>query len=985
MKTSKYDELRIKYEALLKENKCLKAKIREFESNSEVVIPYHEPVQSRETLFQNPKEPVSKQQCDATALNDNFPNDKPVTRQISRCSQNHEKIALFMSLFKGRTDVYAKKWKNKKGFSGYSPVCLNEWAPGICNKPKIKCSRCGKQSYEPLNEFVIEKHLRGGAVIGVYPMTLDETCHFLAIDFDKEGWKKDISVLRNTCSQFGIPIAIERSQSGNGCHAWFFFDQSISAVSARKFGTSLLTHSMGKRHEISFKSYDRLFPNQDTMPKGGFGNLIALPLQKIARNNKNSVFIDENFEPYPDQWQFLSGIPKLNEKNMMFFIGKLTRGNDLGMLKNEASESKPWVKQSIGLRKHDFPKTVKIVTSGMLYVEKKGLSQKALNTLKRYAAFKNPEFYKAQAMRLSTYGKPRVISCSDDHENYLALPRGCEDDISSLLKEKNVTLIHEDESNPGKTINIEFRGVLRDEQQSALDALSAHENGVLSAATAFGKTVIGAKLISIKKVNTLVLVHRQQLLSQWRERLEQFLIINEPLPKRPQKKGRKREQNLIGHMAAGKDRLSSIVDVAIMQSMNVEGIVKKAVKNYGMIIIDECHHVPAVTFEQILKNTPAKYIYGLTATPARPDGHHPIIFFYCGPVRFSVDPKEQAEKRPFDHYLVPRFTSFKTLPGEDERELSLQEIKTNLISDEIRNQLIIDDALDCYKKGRKTLILTGRVAHVEELGEKLKNKIPNVICLTGGMGVKKTAQVMEKIHSIADTESFVLIATGSYIGEGFDEPRLDTLFLAMPIAWKGTLHQYAGRLHRLYENKKDVQIYDYVDLHVKMLEKMYGKRLKGYASIGYKAKATTFPDAPTNIIFTKDSFFPVYIQDITVASKHLLIVSPFVTKKRILQMMEHFSEVLKKQMKITIITRPADEFKKDRRTALENLFSMIEKAGVSLTFKPNIHQKFAIIDKKITWYGSINLLSFGYSEESIMRLESSSIAHELIQSIEIEE
>ena len=984
METSKYDELKTKYEALLEENKCLKEKIRKFESNSEVVASHNEAGQLRETLFQEPEEPVSNQQPDTTALNDNFPNDKPVIRRISRYSQNHEKIALFMSLFKGRNEVYAKKWQNKKRFSGYSPVCLNEWSPGVCNKPKVKCIKCGNQSYEPLNESVMEKHLRGGAVIGVYPMNLDETCHFLAIDFDKRGWKKDISVIRNTCSQFAIPVAIERSQSGDGCHAWFFFEQKIPAVSARKFGTSLLTHSMGNRHEISFKSYDRLFPNQDTIPKGGFGNLIALPLQKSARDNDNSVFIDENFKPYPDQWQFLSGIPKLNEKNMMSFITKLTRGNDLGMLKNETSESKPWVKQSIDLKKHDFPKTAKIVTSGMLYIEKKGLSQMALNTLKRFAAFKNPEFYKAQAMRLSTFGKPRVISCSDDYEKYLALPRGCEDDINSLLNEQNITLIQEDDTNPGKTINVEFSGILRDEQQSALDALSAHKNGVLSAATAFGKTVIGAKLISLKKVNTLVLVHRQQLLSQWRERLEQFLIINESLPKLPQKRGRKREQNLIGHMAAGKDRLSSIIDVAIMQSMNVEGVVKESVKNYGMIIIDECHHVPAITFEQILKNAPAKYIYGLTATPARPDGHHPIIFFYCGPVRFSVDPKEQAEKRPFDHYLVPRFTSFKTLPDEDEKELSLQEIKTNLISDEIRNQLIIDDALECHKKGRKILILTGRVAHVEELGEKLKNKIPNVICLTGGMGVKKTAQVMENIDAIADTDPFVLIATGSYIGEGFDEPRLDTLFLAMPIAWKGTLHQYAGRLHRLCNNKKDVQIYDYVDLHVKMLEKMYGKRLKGYASIGYKAKAARFPDAPTNIIFTKDSFFPVYIQDITVASKHLLIVSPFVTKKRMLQMMEYFSEIIKKQVKITIITRPANEFKKDRRTVLENLFSMIDTAGVNLIFKSNIHQKFAIIDKKITWYGSINLLSFGYSEESIMRLESSSIANELIQSIDME-
>jgi superfamily II DNA or RNA helicase len=979
MNLNRYDELEKKYKALLEENKCLKAKIQEIETTSEFGIPHHGTVQPRESLFQEPQEPISNQKSGEADLDGNFSNDKSVTRY----SENDEKIALFMSLFKGRTDVYAKKWQNKKGFSGYSPVCLNEWAPGICNKPKIKCARCGKQSYGPLDESVIEKHLRGGGIIGVYPMNLDETCHFLAIDFDKEGWKKDIAVIRDTCSKLEIPVAIERSQSGNGCHAWFFFEQKICAVPARKFGTSLLTHSMGRRHEISFKSYDRLFPNQDTMPKGGFGNLIALPLQKMARENDNSVFIDENFVPYPDQWQFLSNIQKLNEKELMLFITKLTRGNELGMLKIETSESKPWVKQPIELKNHDFPKTVKIVRSGMLYVEKNGLSQKALNTLKRYAAFKNPEFYKAQAMRLSTFGKPRVISCSDDYENHLALPRGCEDDITSLLKERNVRLIQEDESSPGKRINVEFSGVLRNEQQRALDALSGHENGVLSATTAFGKTVIGAKLISIKKVNTLVLVHRQQLLAQWRERLEQFLIINESLPTLPQKRGRKREQNLIGHLAAGKDRLSSIVDVAIMQSMNARGGVKESIKDYGMILIDECHHVPAITFEQILKIAPAKYIYGLTATPARSDGHHPIIFFYCGPVRFSVDAKKQAEKRPFEHYLVPRFTSFKTLPGEDGRELSFQEIKTNLISDEIRNQLIVDDVLACCKKGRKSIILTGRVAHVKELGEKLKNKIPNVICLTGGMGAKKTVQVMQEITALADTEPFVLVATGSYLGEGFDEPRLDTLFLAMPIAWKGTLQQYAGRLHRFFNDKKEVQIYDYVDLHVKMLEKMYGKRLNGYASIGYKVKAATFPDAPTNIIFNKDSFFPVYLQDIALASKHLLIVSPFVTEKRMLQMMNYFSDILKKQVKITIITRSADEFEKDRKPVLENLFSMIEAAGVHLIFKPNIHQKFVIIDNKITWYGSINFLSFGYSEESVMRLESSSIAHELLESIDM--
>jgi len=978
MSDNRYDKLEKKYNALLEENEYLRAKIRKLESKQDSIFPIQKPALSQKSLFQEAEGQILDQKSDTASPSDVSSGGK----SIHQYSLTNEKISLFISLFKGRSGVYARKWQNKKGLSGYSPVCLNEWAPGICNKPKIKCSGCEQKRYSPLNESAIDKHLRGGIVIGIYPMDLDETCYFLAIDFDKEGWEKDISIIRETCFQFEIPVAIERSQSGNGCHAWFFFKDKIPAVLARKFGTSLLTHSMSKRHKISFDSYDRLFPNQDTMPKGGFGNLIALPLQKIPRDKGNSVFIDKDFAPYPDQWNFLSNIKKMDEKEITLYIKKLGKGNDLGLLKDDDSMVKPWIKQAVELKDNDFPKTVTIIKSSMLYVEKKGLSQKALNTLKRCAAFKNPAFYKAQAMRISTYGKPRVISCSDDYESYLALPRGCEDDIKHLLKDFKVKQEYVDETTPGNKVNIEFNGSLREEQLRDAVALLAHENGVLSATTAFGKTVIGAKLISVRKVNTLVIVHRQQLLSQWRERLEQFLIINESLPDLPKKRGRKKEQNVIGYMAAGKDRLSSIVDIAIMQSININGDVKEMIKNYGMIIVDECHHVPAVTFEQIFKHATAKYIYGLTATPYRSDGHHPIIFFYCGPIRFSVDAKKQAEKRPFEHYLIPRFTSFKIIHNKNGIEPAIHEIKSNLISDEIRNQLIIDDVIQCYNKGRNSLILTDRISHIDELAKKIRKEIPNVICLKGGMGVKKTVKIMGEIDSIPDTESFVLIATGSYIGEGFDEARLDTLFLAMPISWKGTVQQYAGRLHRLFEPKKDVQIYDYVDLHVKMLEKMYGKRLKGYASIGYKVKVARLPDAPTNIIFTKDSFFPVYLQDIDSASKRLLIISPFVTQKRILQMMDHFSEILKKQVEIIIITRPIDEFKKDRQAALEDIFSMVGKAGIRLIFKSKIHQKFAIIDDKITWYGSINLLSFGHSEESIMRLESTSIAHELTETIE---
>ena len=983
MNSTGYDELKKKYQDLLAENRSLKARIGHLEAIPHSAESNPRVSQTQELSFRETHEsPPPDDRTERGLMEAGSAYGKAVNKHSSK----EDKISLFMSLFRGRRDVYAKRWENRKGGFGYSPVCLNEWAPRVCNKPKIKCSKCAHRLYSELNETIVEEHLSGSTVVGIYPMTLDETCYFLALDFDGKGWEKDVSVMRDTCAEFGMPMAVERSRSGNGGHVWFFFGDEMPVPAARKFGASLLTYSMGKRHEIPFKSYDRLFPNQDTMPKGGFGGLIALPLQKSAREHSNSLFVDEKYKPYADQWKFLCDIQKLTEEELTAVTAKLTKGNELGVLKREEETvTKPWVRKALALQHRDFPKTVEVVESGMLYVKKAGLSERALNALKRFAAFKNPVFYKNQAMRMSTYGEPPVIACSDDFEDYLALPRGCQDDVNSLFQEYRVNVDWVDETNPGRTINIEFGGDLRQEQQDALDALIEQDIGVLSATTAFGKTVIGARLISIRKVNTLVLVHRQKLLTQWVERLSEFLLIHETLPELPKKKGRKKKMALIGQLGAGKNRLSSIVDVAIMQSLNKGGDVKDCIRDYGMIIVDECHHVPAVSFEQILKNATAKYVYGLTATPFRPDGRHPIIFFYCGPMKFVVDAKEQAEKRPFDHYLIPRFTSFKIGFNEDHGELSVQEIYSEMIEDEVRNQLIIDDVVECYESGRNCLVLTGRVAHVNALSEMLKRRVSDVICLTGGMGAKKTAEAFGEISSIPADKPFVLVATGSFIGEGFDEPRLDTLFLAMPIAWKGTLQQYAGRLHRLWEAKRDVQIYDYVDIRVRMLEKMYGKRLKGYAAIGYKAKVGDVPGSPIDIIFDRNSFFPVYLSDIENALAQILIVSPFVTEKRVTQMMQHFDPVLKRQVKITVMTRPAGAFNENKTLSLERAFAILEDAGIQVLFESNIHQKFALIDQKIAWYGSINLLSFGYAEESIMRLVSSSIAYELTKSIDITE
>ena len=909
---------------------------------------------------------------------------------VDGSSDSSAKIRLFMSLFKGRDDVYAKRWENKnKGTAGYSPVCLNQWRTGICGKPQVPCAKCDHKAYAPLDEDAVESHLRGNIVAGIYPMFPDETCGFLAMDFDEADWQKDISVVRNVCTQFNIPVAVERSRSGQGGHIWFFFEHYVPAALARKFGSALLTCAMGERHEIQFKSYDRLFPSQDTMPKGGLGNLIALPLQKSARANQNSEFVDENFESYDDQWAFLFSIRRLSEDHLERLISKICPGNELGTLKIDEEEEmeKPWETKTnkVQLRKNDFPEQIDIVRANMLFIPKAGISQKALNRIKRLASFKNPMFYRRQAMRLPTYEHPRVISCADETKEYLCLPRGCESELSQELEEIRIEIRLVDKTYNGEKIDVEFNGRLRNEQTSALNNLLQHDIGILSGTTAFGKTVVAIKLIADKKVNTLILVDKISLLGQWEEKLSEFLIINEPLPEpevtAKKKRGRKKEVSVIGQLGGGKNTLNGIVDIAVMQSVSRRGEVKELINNYGMIIADECHHASAFTYEQILKTAHAKYIYGLTATPTRKDGHHPILFMHCGPIRYRDNPQKQAEGRPFEHYIVPRFTSLRAPLGSDERDVSIQELYAEITDNEFRNQQIVEDVLKNYQQGRNCLILSLRTAHVELLAKKLREKVADVLTLTGGMGRKSTKEAFQRVTDIPADKNIIIVATGHFIGEGFDEPRLDTLFLAMPISWKGTLQQYAGRLHRLFATKKEVRIYDYVDVQVKMLEKMYQKRLNGYASMGYKAKGETSMDAPLDIIFNQDNFVPVFNQDILAAEKKIIIVSPFIRIRRTRQMLQHLQIAAGRNIRVIVVTRPKKDFKPNDHAALQRALDLLTDNGVSVVFISSIHQKFAVMDQKIVWYGSINLLSYGSAQESMMRIESTNIAHELMKSI----
>jgi len=906
---------------------------------------------------------------------------------VHKRSTPDEKIDLFMSLFRGRTDVYAKRWYSVKlGSGGYSPVCRNEWWQNVCDKPRIKCKDCPNRDLAPLEREAVNRHLRGKdqngeEVIGIYPLLPDETCFFLAVDFDDENWRQDISAFRNACEQNNIPVAIERSRSGSGGHAWIFFEEPTAAASARRLGSALLTHAMTLRHEIKFASYDRMFPNQDFMPKGGFGNLIALPLQGGARLNGDSEFVDTDFVSYPDQWSYLSSIKKLAPEDVELHVSRLCKNSELGILMRDSSdeETKPWErkKPDYDLGPLDFPPILSIVSANMLYIEKDGISHRALNRIKRLAAFRNPDFYKAQAMRLSTYNKPRVIFTLDDTPAYLGIPRGCEDALFRLLDEAGADYRVEDKRNTGDPIKVEFSGALRDEQVSALSSLLAHDNGILCATTAFGKTVVGASLIARRKTNTLILVHTQALVSQWKKSLAQFLVIDEVLPEQPKKRGRKKELSLIGQIGAGKNALSGIVDVAVMQSLLDGDEAKDLVKNYGMVIVDECHHVSAVTFEKILKKTDAKYVYGLTATPARQDGHHPIILMQCGDIRYRVDAKAQAEKRSFEHYVIPRFTGFRKPISQDETAWPIPQVYAALCEDELRNRQILDDVLASVKAGRTPIVLTERANHVGKLSTELSRHNNNVVALTGKASPKEKREALERLANIPKDEPLILVATGKYVGEGFDFPRLDTLFLTMPVAWKGTVAQYAGRLHREYEGKQEVIVYDYVDIHVGVLEKMYHKRVKGYAQIGYQAKADHAKQEQISLIYNTDSFAPVLSADFNVAEKEIIIVSPFLRSARITQILKWLLPAMLNGVVITVITRSLESYKEKDRYTVQACIGQLESSGLRVIQKPNIHQKFIILDRKIVWYGSINLLSYGSAEESIMRLESYELAAEL--------
>jgi superfamily II DNA or RNA helicase len=750
--------------------------------------------------------------------------------QSSKTYQNERQadhLALLRKLFYGRQDVYAERGKTRdaQGRWPYWPARKHDWS--ISHKStrgaKSKCSSVCPTL--PMNDRAFEDHLEGKRTIGIYVLLADETCHFLVHDFDKENWKEDVLAFLATCDDLQVPAYLERSQSGNGAHVWIFSDGPIPASQARKLGSYLITKT-NEEYYLGLESHDRMFPNQDTMPGGGFGNLIALPLQMEASKAGNSLFVDRTFQPYADQWEYLRSIAPMRTKDVHSLLRTISQESLVSLPEPSDDETsiEPWKQNPSGpsrdpILRGAIPNRVSLILGNMIYLGKTGFASSSLNKIMSIAAFQNPKFYRHQAMRLSTYNIPRIITCADNLSKYVQLPRGCLDDLVGLLTANNIEIELRDERFMGMPVEVRFIGTLRPEQAIAAQAVLDKDVGILSGTTGFGKTVVSAYVIAKRKVNTLVVVETKALLHQWQDKLRQFLNL---------------PAESIGQIGGGKKKPSNIVDVATIQSLIHKGVVADVVAQYGQLIVDECHHISALTFESVVKQAKAKYVLGLTATPVRKDGDQPIFMMQCGQIVFK-DTRKLEERHPgVSHVVIPRETRFQG-PSLDARQ-NFQELCAALAADARRNDLIIDDILKALDEKRSPLAITERIDHLDTLAARLQGFAKNIFVLRGGMSEKEMRELRARLHSIPTDEERLILASGKCVGEGFDDPRLDTLFLMLPISWHGKVEQYVGRMHREHQGKTEVQIYDYVDSGHSQLKNMYKRRATKYKKIGYEIR-----------------------------------------------------------------------------------------------------------------------------------------------------
>ena len=911
----------------------------------------------------------------------------------------------FFSMFWGRQDVYAKRSVNKEtGKAAYYPQCNNFWT-NVCHK-KIKdginCKNCKNRSYKTITKKDILNHLQGNAynasdVIGVYPLLSNGTCRFMVFDFDNhdkdaeekdfansdDTWVEEVESMREICVLNGIEPLVERSRSGRGAHVWIFFDKPIAASFVRKFGFALLDKGAEQINLKSFKYYDRMLPAQDSLPEdSAVGNLIALPLQGKALQDGNSAFIDGNWNAYPNQWETLFNKPRLSQEFLEEKIKEWSNIiDDIAANAAESDREKPWNRMQ-HFNKNDVEGKLHIILSNGIYVDNTNLKAAMQNRIRRMAAISNPVFYKNQAIGTSNYDTARWIYLGKDHlSGYIQIPRGLQDELWENIKQADIDYEMEDERQQGRKINVDFKGELRPEQDKALKELIRYDNGILHAATAFGKTVVSSAIIAQKKINTLIILESSALIEQWKEALEKFLNINEGLPTYETKTGRVRKRkSLIGTLQGAHDSMTGIIDIAMAGSLCKNGKYHKMMNEYGLVLIDECHHSASETIANVLKEVKAKYVYGVTATPKRGDGLEKINYMLIGPIRYSYTAKEKAKEQGIQHLVYPRFTMTVPPRGVITDKMHPNEAYVIIHNNDVRDEQIIEDVKNCVAAGRTPVVLSRYKDHSEKFYERLKSYADHVFLMTGNNSKKEHRKILEQMHQVDKNESLILIATGSLVGEGFDFPRLDTLFMATPVSFRGVVEQYAGRLNRDYAGKENVIIYDYVDNHIPMFNNMYMKRLKAYKQIGYEfGDGLQTVKQTVNAIYDGNNYSENYHKDLLDSNKNIIISSPVISGSKVYELINMLKEKQMSGVQVTIVTWTPDSYGFGDAAYWMQLHEDMRRAGFYIRTVEEYCDRFAVIDQEVVWYGNINLLAKDKVDDSIMRVRSKGIAGELME------
>lgn len=902
----------------------------------------------------------------------------------------------FFGMFWGRTDVYARRGRN----GGYFPQCQNRWDSSLCPKqngqPKYNCNNCSFQKYERLELKHIKQHLLGARdnctdVIGIYPLLPDNTCRLLVFDFDNhekgadqndnantdDSWKEEVDALRRICETNGIDALTERSRSGRGAHIWIFFKQPVPAYLARQFGFALLDKGCESINLTSFRFYDRMYPSQDSSEK--IGNLVALPLQGRALRSGNSAFIDHDWNAFPDQLEVLwntkrLGLADIEEKLLQW---EKPRSTSSTRYSQRQERLKPW-KRNDSFHAEDVTGTFHIVLADGLYVDALNLAPRIQNQIRCLATIDNPEFYRRKNSGNSTYYLISTIYLGKDVDGYIQLPRGLFETLVEKCREAGIPYDVEDNRITGRPIRVSFKGELRTQQDLAAEKLLRFDNGILSAATAFGKTVVCSYLIAQRKVSTLVLLESTDLVDQWIDELNRFLVIDEEPPTYQTKTGRtKKRKTAIGTYQAGSDKTTGIIDVAMIGSVYRKGEIFPDLDRYGLVIMDECHHAASSQAQRVLQKVKAKYVYGVSATPVRSDKLEKINYMMLGPIRHQYTSREHAIRQGMDLFVYPRFTRVVDL---SEEKLEIHRAYELISENEGRNQQIIADVRECLRNGRTPVILTRLKKHAKLFYDALVDSAQHVFLLYGDNTQNQNQEIRRELLRVPPGETMLLIATGQKIGEGFDCPRLDTLMLASPVKFDGRLIQYAGRLNRSYEGKQNVIVYDYVDAHIGIFDNQYRNRLAAYKKIGYKIlSCETTGHQIVNAIYDRGNYAEVFERDMVEAEQELIIASPNIRRSKVGRMLALLKPRQESGVNVTVITRNPDRIKFGDPAETLSMIAEMKAAGITVLLTESESEHYAVIDRKLVWHGGMNLLGREDVWDNLIRVESIKAAAELLE------